>query len=387
MELSRVARAASALALVAAVGATLSACSHLTAPSGASVRPFGEVTVNGQAMKAGQSVRVRTDDLVNVRSGSAQVALPGGARLEMRTGSVVRFSGAPMLIGGDLLAQSGSLPLKVETSLAEVTVQGVARLRRDQAITVGSYTGHVLVGAGRTVMLPALTEDTIPSVSVVPNPVPLRLDGTDSWDQRLLGAAIEITDELDSQSRYMNANVPAAQASSVAFYSSGLSALSGATAVLHDTNAPVGDGLTAAAIALAGPGDFTARWREVFALRAAGAQWGIVVLQEAANAGRVLQLVEAAVTNASIVVPTTEAPGAPIVAIGPAQVPAVTHPATAASSLPPAVPKAKTKSSTPAAVHPPAAPTTTRPPLTQLLNPIVDPLHNLLAGLLGANKR
>ncbi|MHB8464512.1 MAG: hypothetical protein ACYDD7_06690 [Acidimicrobiales bacterium] len=386
--------------MVLAVAASLSACSHGAGRSIATLHASGDVLEGGRRVTGTNPVHA--GDTIIVNGGTAGLGLPGGARIELRAGSAVRIAAGIELIGGDMLAQSASAssPLRISTAIAEVAVQGTSRLRRDLALTVGTYAGEATISSGRTVVLPALSQDTIPSVSILPLPSPLHLDATDSWDQRMLGTAIEVTNQIDSQSRFIDANVPAAVAASSAFYVSDLQALRKTPtfddALLQSATGsgrvpPAGEGVAAAAIALSGPGDFTSRWRAVFALRAAGAQWGIIVLEEDANPAQVLSLIDSAVDNANAT-PVVSSP-ALIAAAKPATTPTPTATATS-KPVPVGVARSSTRprpttKPAPGPGTPPPPATTVTPPDTVLLgpvlNPIVDPLGHLLNGLLGSH--
>jgi hypothetical protein len=387
----------------AAVGVILSACSHGSGPTVATMRTTGVVTVGSHAISGGP-VPVRRGDLITVQKGTASISLPGSSHIDLRTGSVLSLADVPTLVAGDLLATSGASPVRIDTTIGEVTVSGVARLHRDLALSVGTFKGVATIAAGRTVALPALTQDTIPTVSVTPVPTPLRLNSADEWDQRLMGTAIEITNQLDSASRYVNANVSPASASS-AFYVRDLRQLAGVhldeqllrSVGINGSSPAPGDVLDAAAIALSGTGDFSMRWKSAFALRAAGAQWGVIALDEAANPAGVVQLVQGAV-NGTV-------SGVALVAASPASAPhapaAPATPSTAQTATPPKVVAApaathhttrttpkSTGTSKPGSPSAPASPTVTvTPPNTVLLgpvlNPIVDPLGHLLSSLLG----
>lgn len=404
MRLFRVARGGAAAVSLLVAGGALSACSHGAARTVATLRASGTVSSGGQLVHGTGPVHVRAGDLVSVESGTAVISLPGDDKVELRKGTSIRLGDGLTLVGGDLLAESGTTPMRITTAIADVVVHGAARLQRDLGLTVGTYAGESTIAAGRTVVLPALTQDSIPSVSVIPTPSPLRLDAADPWDQRLLGNAIELTNQLESQSRYMTANVPATTAATSAFYVRDLQALKSAPvfddALLHSVTLaggapPAGEGLAAAAIALAGPGDFASRWHAVFALRSVGAQWGIVVLQEAANPARVLELIDGAVGSAALAVNTPSIPTAPVTPLTPLTPVVATPPVPKVIAAPPvssgkahghtAQPSASTSPTTTA---PPAYTVTTTPNqvlLGPVLSPIVDPLGHLLAGLLGAH--
>ena len=384
----------------------LGACSRGSAAHGAgTLKATGDVQVAGLSIAEGTPVTLHPGDLVTVRTGRAVVTVPGGATLEMRDGSMVRFDAQPSLIAGDLLAESGAQALHIATGVGEVTVKGVAGLQRDLALTVRTYAGDAAVAAGRTVVVPALSQETVASIGVTPQPSPLHIDSADTWDQRYLATAIELTRQIESQSSYVTANAPDGSASSVAFFTHALHPLSASavfnqavlqSATVNSVARPAGEQLVAAAVALAGPGDFAGRWNAVFQLRDAGAQWGIVVLDERADPMQVLRLIEDAVANGSLTpTPPPLAPADVLVAPAPKVPTLPTTPTVQAI----AVPKASTSKSAPpkktapqatkpatgaTATSPPAtSPPNTLPPNNGLLAPVVNPLlqlvHNLLS--------
>ena len=317
------------------------------------VRAEGAVhVVHGAAtfpVAAGTSRQLRAGDQVDVSGGSAVVTLPAGGTLELRTGSSVRFQGGPRLEAGDLLVESSRSAVHVASDMGAVTVAGASRLRRDLAVEVGTYRGVTTVAAARTVIVPALEEDTVPAVGLVPEPSPLQLHATEPWDERFLGTAIDLTSQLDSQSSYVTANTPGGVPHTAAFYRRALPEL-GTTPVFTDALLasatpgvaggvpPPGDALVAAAIALSGRGSFSDRWRSVFALRQQGGQWGIVVLDERADPASVLRLVGGALDQAVLtpVALTATAVGpAPVATVSPAVVGPATLKPGATTTVPP----------------------------------------------------
>lgn len=329
----------------------------------------------GRPVPNGRNLRLRAGDVVTVKRGSARVSLPGGGRVDLREATTVRFSGGPVLEAGDLLVQSASAPVRVDGGIADLSVAGTARVSHGLALDVGTYKGQTTVSAGRTVTVGWLRQVTIPSVGVAPDPVPLRLSASDPWDTQFLGQAIDLTSELDSRSSYVNANAQSGTSSAV-FYRRALHPLASDVsfddALLKSASpagAPApGDALVAASIALSGPGTLDNRWHAVFDLRAQGAQWGIVVLDQRADPAKVLGLLDGAVTT-SAVAPTLavlaeSAPG-PVPAVNP---PPVTTPGVT-STTGSTVPKGTRRTTTTTA--PPRTPTTQPPPTVPLTIPTV----------------
>ncbi|GAC1314468.1 MAG: hypothetical protein NVSMB12_07740 [Acidimicrobiales bacterium] len=386
-------RIGTALALLAML---LSACGHASPGGEGTLRAQGDVRLSrlgGPAVAVTRSRRLNTGDLVTVGAGTAKVALPNGGHLEMRPGSSVRFHSGPAIQTGDLLVESASSPVHVDGGIGDVSVEGTVRLRRDLALDVGTYAGTATLRSGRTLVVPWLREVAVPSVGVAPDPIPLRISEADGWDVRFLGPALDLTRELDDRSRYVDANSGPGSDHAV-FYRRAFQPLA-TSASFDDTllrsaspaGAPhPGEAFVATAIALSGPGPFADRWRAAFALRAAGAQWGIVALDQHASPNALVSLLNSAVT-ASAVAPTVaalaEGTGAPT-AIPPAATD--THPV-------PVVPGLVTTTTTrprttqPTKPKPPGSTTTTTllpaplptvppaqappPPLAPLIDPVV----------------
>ena len=408
----------SVAALVLAAG-----CGRSVSGEG-TIRTQGDVTV----VRAGSTVAVPvkqgdhlgTGDLVDVVVGSATVNLSAGGRLELRTGSVVRFAGGPQLRSGDLLVDSPKTSVPVETSIASVDVTGIAKLHRDLALSVGTYSGKAVIVSTRTVTVPRLREDTVASVGFAPDPLPLQLDANDRWDERYLGVAIDLTNQLDSQAGYLTANIPAGEPVTAAFYRQDLQPLAAETgftdALLTSVSAAPspGDAVIAASIALAGNGAFVDRFHAAFTLRQQGGQWGIVALDQAADTDKLLGLVGTAVDQAGhrilgksqVVSLNTSAPsggGSSLVATsstpttgapettptsrphgGPTPPPTTQPPPGGVPTTVPKTPPVTVPTPTPNKQPVPTAPPATVPPNANVVAPVVDPvvsiIHSLLPG-------
>lgn len=343
-----------------------------------------------------RTVRLRPGDLVTVGAGSAKVALPNGGRLELRSGSSVRFHSGAAIESGDLLVESASSPVRVDAGLGDISVEGTVRVRRDLAVDIGTYAGTATLRSGRTVVVPWLREVAVPSVGVAPDATPLRISDTDSWDVRFLGPALDLTRELDDRSRYVDANSPPTSTSAV-FYRHAFQPLatnaSFDDALLRSASAAgppqPGDAFVVTAIALSGPGSFADRWHAAFALRSQGAQWGIVALDQRANPAAVVGLLDSAVT-ASAVAPTVTAlaEGAPLGPIPPAAV--GNHPITVVPETTTTAVTTKTTQTT-RPKPPPSTTTTIKVPVlptvppaqqpSQPIAPIMDPVAALVRAL------
>lgn len=335
---------------------------------------------------------------VKVLAGGAFIALADGARLDVRRGSEVDLASPIVLVADDLLVTTGSDPLKVAVAGSEVTVDGVARLTRDLAVSAATYRGSVtLHSAARSLTVPALRQAEIPSLGVLPaEPEALVYDTTDAWDRSFLGVAMELADQLESRSRGFTSSLSPGEGRTAGFYRILLPALERepafGEALLSDTRDP-GDTLIGATIAVSGKlQSFTERWAGVFDFRAQGATWGLVALDQQVNdTSALVQTVDAAIGAQSFafapqprvrVVPAEPAP-TPVVASAP--------PSGAAVGTPTPVAPAPAAPTTPAGPEPlitlPQLPELIPPPdpadpgiLAPLLDVVTQTLDGLLSG-------
>jgi hypothetical protein len=263
-------------------------------------------------------------DEVTVTNGSADVALPSGGSVSLRSGSTATFDGGPRLDTGDLLVSSGRRAVTVQESTGSVVVNGASRLRRDLALTVGSYAGQAQVStAGRSLVVPAYRQTTVAAVGLLPDhPVPLVLDSSDGWDRQELGAAIDLSDALDQASQGFNGSVPDGIATNSVVLRHALVPLASVTAfndqLIKSTTPPLSDGLSpgellvGAGIAVSGrDGTFESRWAQVFAFREQGAAWGLVALDQKADSGLLLSLLGQGLNRAQLIFDTS-VPPAPV---------------------------------------------------------------------------
>jgi hypothetical protein len=373
----------------------LAACSRSGVPFGQArltVARGAKVTVTraGHAAEAVTgSLTVHTGDRVKVTGGTASMALPGRATLELRgpragrAGSEVRLAAAPTLLAGDVLVQRDQGSLTLAAGGSEVTIRdGAARVSRDPSITAAAYAGEAMLKTtGRTLAVPAFRQATIAVLGVLPGrPSPLALDATDPWDNRFLGLAIDLSQELQQDSDGFSSNLASGSGRSVGFFKQVLPALADQPAFqpdLIDQARQPGETLVGAAIALTGVrGDFTSRWSSVFSFRNDGAAWGLVALDQAVtDAPRLSTTVQAALGRATF---------------GPATL------GSTQSAAPPPGGSTPTTSgggggggttTTRPSGPPPTTPTTgpvPKPPVTTpgdpVVNPVIDAINNLLGG-------
>jgi len=300
----------------AGVLAGLLATVALTGCRGSSGSAAGRLIVDGQAEfdRPGQDRRefdrgshsVQVGDRVRVRSGTAEIRLPDDRRLELRAGTDVELQAAadksmrPTVFAGDLLVVSGGAPLTVSLGSSEVAVQGDARLSRGVAVLVAAYKGTALLSAARsTLTVPALRQAALPATGQFPSQVaPLEASSSDSWDQRYLSDAIELTNRLAARSEGFTAQLGPNEGRTVQYFRDlvpRLAAEPAFTAALFTPTRAPGETLVGAAITLEGKrGTFAARWADVFAFRDAGAAWGLVALDQGASRAPLLDLIESA---------------------------------------------------------------------------------------------
>ena len=337
---------------------------------------------------------------VKVLSGSAIVSLADGSTLEVREGTEVEIGTPISLVAADMLVTSGTTPTVVEAAGSEFTVNGVAQISRDFAVSASSYGGSVAVrSAARSLDVPALRQVAVASLGVVPTtPEPLDYDASDPWDRRFLAEAIELGDQLEAKSTGFTESLGRDQGRTAGFYRVLLPELENEPLFDERLLTPglrPGEALVGATITLRGRnGSFDERWNAVFGFRSQGARWGLVALdQQVTDTSGLLGSVNAAIGRQSFAF----APARPT----PVE-PAVQPPAPTPTTTPPAErPRAPepTRTSTPPATKPSDPPLITVPtvppllappdpnaPQTGVLEPLLTPITSLLDGLLGGRR-
>lgn len=331
---------------------------------------------------------------VKVLAGSASIALDDGGRLDVRRGSEVALGLPVSLVAEDLLVTSGDRPVVVAVAGSKVSVDGVARLTRDLAVSAATYRGKVtLRSAARSLVVPALRQAEVPSLGVVQaEPDPLDYDVGDTWDRRFLGAAMDLTEQLQSRSDGFSKQLEPGEGHTPGFYRVLIPALEHEPGfgddLLSATTDP-GDTLVGAAIAVTGRiGTFVERWDAVFGFHGQGATWGLVALDQQVNdADALVQTVDVAIGNQSFAFAPT--PTVALVSNAPTAVPVAPAPAspgTAPAAAPAAAPASPATSALPA----PGAPLVTLPELPTLIPPpdanspgVLAPLLDVVADTLG----
>lgn len=346
----------------------------------------------GEDLRPTREMRTLHDGArVRLLGGEARLSLPGGGVLELRRGTEVVLGERPTLVSGELLVvPAAPTPLVVTVGGTRVTALGPARLERDLALSVASYSvGLRLESAGRRLAVAGLRQASVASLGDVPSRArPLDYDGGDSWDRRFLGNAIDLGAELEARSRGFSASLGPDEGRTIGFYRLLLPALEGEPGFGPSSlvgNRPPGEMLVGTALALGGRrGSFVTRLSEVFSFRDDGADWGLVALEQGvAMAPGVVETVDLAISRASLAFAPPPSPPAtlPPRSGGGAPVPP--------GRPPPPGPGAKGGSS--AGPPNPASPPSTSPSPSPgagpapadkpLLAPVVDLLAGLLPGI------
>ena len=287
--------------------------------SGSDDGPSARLTLDGRASVAsgGSSFEevegrrtVRAGDRLRVDDGTAVLALGGDRRVELRKGSEVTLeegrSGAAtlaaVLTAGDALLSAGSDPVEVGAGEVDVSHSGgSARLSHGPEIVVASYSGRASVSSARgSLEVPALRQVSAPAEGALPpRPSPLAYRPADSWDQRLLGDAMELDDQLVARSRGFTAQIGTGQGQTPGFYRLLLPALDREPTfdlTVLGPNRDAGEALVGLAITVEGTrGAFDERVRSVFGFRDEGAAWGLVALDQGVTRAPLLATIDSAI--------------------------------------------------------------------------------------------
>ncbi len=364
------------------------------------IEPGSRVLIGerGQGLKLAEGRRtVHLGAQVKVLEGAASIDLGDGGRVDVRSGSEVELNAPLSLVAEDLLVTSGNKPLKVAVGGSEVTVDGVARLTRDLAVSAASYRGALTIrSAARSLRVPALRQSDVPSLGVLPAEAePLRYDTGDAWDRRFLSQAMDLGEQLEARSRGFTNQLRAGSGSTPGFYRILLPELENEPAFgaeLIPEDAVPGDTLIGAAITVSGRiGTFAERWADVFTFRNAGAAWGLVALDQQVNdADALVHTVDLAIGSQPVAFAPSPGTAAAVVDRSPAPAADTATPPPTSPARTPGAPVAPVPAA-PAAEKPliklPELPELIPPPdpnapglLTPLLNVVTDTLGGLLSG-------
>jgi hypothetical protein len=386
-------RRAVAVSVVTVLGLLAAGCSGGDGGGRSSAR----LTVDGQAdvaaaggpyRPAGATRTLHAADRVRVGSGTAVLRLGGSGQVELRGGSEVELRPPvgtgdlrPSVLGGRVLVTAGSGPARAVAGRAEMSFAG-GSARVDSGGVVAVYTGTGSVSsAGRPLAVPALRQASVgPSGQLPAAPAPLAYDEKDPWDQRFLGDAIDLGNQLVARSNGFTAQLGPGEGHSTGFYRSILPALEREPAFDESSlspSRPPGENLVGLAVAVQGTrGTFPDRVRSIFGFRDEGAAWGLVALDQKVSRAPVLASVDQAIAK-----------GPPSAAERPP--PATSPPTTARTRTPRTTPngsRSAPSGGTPAAVPSASGQPASPPPAetgVPLVNDTVNALVDLLSGLLG----
>ena len=354
---------------------------------------------------------LRRGDRVAMQEGSALMRLSGGTVFELRTGfgdaadTAVLMGDRPELEAGELLvATPGSVDLEADGTKVRID-DGAARLSRAFGMGVASYDADIsLDSAGVVVEVPALRQMVVPALGRPPQrPRPISYEDDDTWDLRYLGAAMALGERLDRFGTGLTKNLPEGEGRTPGFFRLVLPGLDDESAFDRTLLEPrldrePGDNLIGAAIVDLGErGEFADRWSDVFSFRDAGAEWGIVALDQAVRSGPLVGSVEDAL-NASfeeaaftqLPLPPGAASATPIPAPGGVAQPAApTRPGGDGEAPAPSSPTTTSPGPSPTNPLPPTPPVPSTivpappPVLAPVVEPVTDLVDDLVGGLLG----
>lgn len=341
-----------------------------------------EVTLDGDDT-------LRVGDQITLQEGDAVLRLPGGTVFELRAGRDGEDSTAlvmgpkPVLEAGELLVITKD-EIELDIAGTDVLVEdGAARLGRGVGMSAGSYSAAIhLDSAGEQRDVAALRQMQVATLGQPPaTPSPLTYRTSDPWDRRFLGDAIDLGSRLEALSSGFTQSLRSDQGSTAEFFVGVLPGLRDEaefTASILDPDRDAGETLVGAAIAELGErGTFAQRWASVFGFRDAGAEWGLVALDQGVEAAPLLAALEAAVEAAPLDTATTGEPRTTTSSVSPI-VP-----------TPGANPSRPTPTTTTSTTTPLPAPGTDKddgllaPILDPLLEPVTNVLNSLVNGLLG----
>lgn len=386
-------RLLAALLAVAALGAT--GCSDGGPKRGeARLELDGTAIVerrDGDQETVDDDTDLRAGDRVELTGGTGRLVLRDGVRMELREGigdaanSMVLMGTLPVLEAGDLLV---SAPEESAVSAGGSTVvvdRGAARLSRALGVGVASYDGEVrLDSAGLERVVPALREMQVPALGRPPRaPRPLDYQPSDPWDRRFLGAAIDLGRTLEALASGYTQNLRQGEGRTPGFFRLVLPGLDDEPefgAQLLDLDRAPGETLVGAAITdLGRRGSFAERWTSVFEFRDAGAEWGLVALDQDVSGTPLLGVVEEAVGSSPLAfAPATPSGGS---GGGGAPAPGGQAPGTPPPTSPP--PTTPPPTTPPPTTPPPTTPPPPETPLSPVLDPVIEPVTDVVSGLVG----
>lgn len=309
--------------VVLLTGLALTSCDRSSGEAVGRLEPDGraEVTqVDGGVRQVTTGRILRDGEQVKILEGTATLSLGEGRELELRKDSVVRLALEELasgdttprgqLVAGDVLVVAADQPATVLAGDTEVEVTGTARVSTGLTVTVATYQGAAGVRTGgRAASVPALRQVSVPAPGLPSRPTPLLFDAADVWDQRYLGDAIDLGNQLSSRSVGFSAQLRPGQGTT-AFFRQILPGLATQPVeTLIDPATAPGETLVGAAITLEGDrGQFADRWRSVFTFHQEGAPWGLVALDQGVDRAAVLAAVDGAIARVPGLTPSPASP-------------------------------------------------------------------------------
>jgi hypothetical protein len=349
--------------------------------------------VNGQHRTVTGTVALHSGETVEAVDDAMTVELPDGSTVEGRPSfkssdpTRVKIAQPVELLAGDLLVtatagadvDSGGNRVHLDSAVAGTSA---ARVSRSLAVGAAVYRGSATFdSAGQTRVIPALRALEVSALGRPPTAAsPLKVDDTqtDPWDRRFLGEAIDLGHTLANYSNVYTRTLGSGNGVTVGAYKTALPALANegdfTPALLAASPHDSGETFIGAAIAsLSRRGTFVERWREAFAFRDAGANWGFVALDQGVASDPLLSAIQDALNATQFQFalagqPPTATTAPPSTGAGP-----TTTPTTQSGG---------TTTTTPPTTPPPT--TTLVPPSgTPLVDGIVKNVNDLLGGLTG----
>ncbi|MFP5317404.1 MAG: hypothetical protein ACLGI2_03820 [Acidimicrobiia bacterium] len=313
------------LLVLLATGLALTGCRDRSSPEAGRFDLDGRAEIteaDGGTREVTRGGALRDGEQVRILDGTAVLSLGNGRELELRKDTTVRLvleevagggsSPRAQLLAGDLLVVAAEQPARVDAGETEILVtSGAARVSTGLNVTVATYQGAAGVETGgRPASVPALRQVSVPAPGLPSRATPLIVDPGDPWDQRYLGDAIDLGNQLGARSLGFTAQLRPGQATA-AFFRQILPQLAAQPFddSLFDPAMAPGETLVGAAIALESDrGSFAQRWEDVFGFHQEGASWGLVVLNQGADRAAVLATVDAAIARAPGLTPSPSPP-------------------------------------------------------------------------------
>ncbi|MDQ4097434.1 MAG: hypothetical protein M3144_06165 [Actinomycetota bacterium] len=302
-----------ALTVLVVVGMTSACCTRRPSQAVGRLEVSGRAEVDtadsGKQTVTG-SRTLRNGEQVTLVDGTATLNLGSGRQLELRKGTVLRLALLPAatgrteprgeLVSGDVLVVATGEGATVVAGDTTITVPtGAARVSRDLSLVVAVYEGAASVdSAGSVAAVPALRQVTVPAPGLPSRRTPLAFSPGDSWDQRYLGDAMELGNQLVSRSRGFTGQLSPGDGTTADFYRRILPVLADQPFddSLVSPDRPPGETLVGAAITVEGTrGEFRNRWESVFSFHDEGAPWGLVALAQGVSSGPLLSTLDAAI--------------------------------------------------------------------------------------------